>query len=198
MSNVRIFSRRPRLLCSLFLAGLVGGGAALAGSDPISRIQARDNTAGVIASTTGGGHYLIGDSLDVKFSFGATQKADGSAHGQFRQSVELGGQLIEFHGKVTCISVDSVNRRAWIGGIVTRNNSVHPAFTTDIHEPGKDVWFRVLDSGEGQSDADRSTFLGFEGAAGIITSREYCDAQIWPDDNDRTSPVIEGNIQVQP
>ena len=137
--------------------------------------------------------------LDVVFSLNAKHKSDGTGNGQFRFSVELGGLPIDFHGEVICLTVDSVNGRAWIGGVVTQNNSEHPAFTDVIHEPGRDVWFRVLDSGEGDgSDMDRSTFLGFEGAGGIITSEDYCAAAIWPDDNERTSPVIEGNIQVRP
>lgn len=127
--------------------------------------------------------------------------ADGSASGRFHHSLELGGELVEFHGAVTCVSFDPVNGRAWIGGIVTKNQSTHPDFQTEIHVPGKDVWFRVVDYGEGEdAQADRTTFVGFEGAAGILTSQEYCDAQIWPDDppDDRTWPVLRGNIQVRP
>lgn len=154
---------------------------------------------GIEVSTTGGGHYLLLDLLDTKISFSAVQNGNGNAHGQFRQSVVFQGQAIDFKGRVTCVSVDSENHRAWIGGVVTQNLSEHPAFQTDIHEPGDDVWFRVLDSGEGAgADPDRSTFLGFEGAAGIITSEEYCEEQIWPADDARTWPVTEGNIQVRP
>lgn len=179
-------------------AALIAVSAGQAADDPIAAVQANDGNRGVVASTTGGGHYLIGGSLDVSFSLSAKQKADGSANGRFRQSVILADQLIEFHGRVTCVTVDSVNHRAWIGGVVTKNNSEHSSFTLDIHQPGRDVWFRVLDSGEGNGDPDRSTFLGFEGGGGIITSQEYCDAAIWPDDNERTSPVTQGNIQVRP
>lgn len=183
----------------VLLTTLAIAGTANAADDPIAALQAKDGQRGVVASTTGGGHYLISGSLDVSFSFSAKQKSDGSANGHFRQSVVLSDQLIEFHGRVTCVAVDSVNQRAWVGGVVTANNSEHPSFTTEIHQPGKDVWFRVLDSGEGNgAEPDRSTFLGFEGGGGIITSQEYCDAMIWPDDNERTSPVTQGNIQVRP
>lgn len=186
----------------------IGGALAAAGltvlasasvADPISAMQANDGTAGVVASTTGGGHYLIGGSIDVEFSFNAKHKANGTANGHFRQSLVFQGELIEFEGEVICVTFDHDNHRAWIGAVVTVNNSTHPGFMGDIHQPGRDVWFRVLDSGEGaNADADRSTFLGFEGAAGIPTSEEYCELQIWPDNNERTSPVVEGNIQVRP
>ena len=144
----------------------------------------------------GGGEYLFGGSIEIDFAFHATQKADGRALGNFRQSLVFQGQAVEFHGEVTCLAVDSVTGRAWIGGVVRHNMSEHPSFTGDIHQPGRDVWFRVLDS-DGTGEPDRSTFLGFEGGGGIITSEEYCEAQIWPDDNARTHPVTKGQIKVR-
>ena len=154
---------------------------------------------GIEISATGGGQYLFAGIGDIKFSLSTVQDGNGNASGRFRQSLVLGGLLIDFKGRVTCLAVDSENGRAWIGGVVTHNFSEHPAFQTDINEPGDDVWFRVLDSGEGSgADPDRTTFLGFEGGGGIITSEEYCEAQIWPDDNARTNAVTQGNIQVRP
>ena len=183
------------MLAGLVLLGVMGTLSA----DPISEAQAYDGSSGVTASTTGGGHFLISGTFDVGYSFSAVQKNGGAAQGQFRMSVELGGLPIDFHGEVICLAVDSGNGRAWIGGVVTQNNSEHPSFTTPIHEPGKDVWFRVLDRGEGSNaEMDRTTFMGFEGGGGIITSEEYCDLQIWPDENARTSPVTQGDIQVRP
>jgi len=184
-----------KLALSFLLLLLAGSVCA----NPITEAQQADSDMGVVASSTGGGHFLVSGALDVAFSFSAKLKQDGTANGQFRFSVELGGLPIDFHGEVICLTVDSANGRAWVGGVVTQNNSEHSSFTRDINEPGRDVWFRVLDSGQGTgSDMDRSTFLGFEGGGGIITSEEYCDLAIWPDDNERTSPVTQGNIQVRP
>ncbi len=148
---------------------------------------------------SGGGFLDFGGGLLVQFAFGAVQNGPGlDAQGQLRFSVELGGELIEFHGAVTCLAVDPAEGRAWIGGVVTQNNSTHPGWMQEIHEPGRDIWFRVLDSGEGSAaPPDRSTFVGFEGGGGIITSEEYCQAQIWPDGNARTVPQASGNIQVR-
>jgi hypothetical protein len=189
---------RKILICVL-TGLLLAASALLANANPVLKVQAKDSTKGVVASATGGGHYSISGVIDVKFSFSANQKDDGSAMGQFRQSLTFGGLAIDFHGEVICVTVDSANGRAWIGAVITQNNSEHPSYTTERTQPGKDIWFRVLDSGEGAgAEADRTTFLGFEGDAGIITSLEYCDAAIWPDDNARTSPVTQGNIQVRP
>ena len=158
------------------------------------------DVAGATASATGGGHFDAG--VDVVFTFGVVQTGVGdAAQGQFRFSTALGDLAIEFHGYATCLAVDPVNGRAWIGGVVSQNNSTHPAFTTDVHQPGKDIWFRVVDYGEGGNAAqpDRTTFVGFEGGGGIITSAEYCEKQIWPVDppDARTGPVTQGDIQVR-
>lgn len=175
---------------------------ALAGTpvqaNPLAAAQANDGGAGVTATVTGGGIYQIGGFLDLKFSVNAIQRAEGMDGGNFRHETTFQDQLVSFSGTVTCVEVDSENGRAWIGGVITQNRSEHPAFTGDIHQPGKDIWFRVLDSGEGQAEPDRSTFTGFEGGAGIITSEEYCELKVWPEDNARTSPVINGNIHIRP
>lgn len=163
--------------------------ASFAWSDDEQEFKAKGS--GTYLLTTGGG-----TEIPIEFAFHVKQD-DDEAEGRFRQKLELQDLPVEFHGKVTCLAVDPANGRVWVGGVVTRNLSVHPAFTTEIHEPGKDVWFRVLDTGKHSQDPDRSTFLGFEGAGGIITSAEYCDAQIWPDDNDRTHPVIRGKIKLK-
>jgi hypothetical protein len=169
--------------------------AAPAESEDID-VAALQACAGPHAS--GGGQYDI-NGLAVHFSLNALARPDGSAHGQFRVHTTSDGLTVDFRARVTCLPVDEVNHRAWIGAVVTRNNSTDPAFLTPIHQPGKDVWFRVVDYGDGNSGvADRSTFLGFEGAAGFKTSDEYCAGRPWPDADARTWPVTSGNITVKP
>jgi hypothetical protein len=97
---------------------------------------------------------------------------------------------VTYQGDVTCVTVDPVNHRAWIGGVLTQSDD--PDLVAQV---GKDAWFRVLDQ-SGTSSGDRSTFLGFEGGGGILTSAQYCQAQIWPEDNARTWPVEQGTIVV--
>jgi hypothetical protein len=156
-------------------------------------------TPGPGASTNGGGHFLLLDTIDAKFAFTANAGGAAGPTGRFHQSFVFQGELVEFYGRVICVSVDPTNRRAWVGGIVTENNSTHSAFTAARHQPGRDIWFRVLDGGEGaRAEPDRTTTMGFEGDAGFITSLAYCEGQPWPDANARTWPVTEGNIQVRP
>lgn len=154
---------------------------------------------GVIASTSGGGKAQLPPGFSaLDFAFSANLKADGSALGQFRHHYVSGGGIVDFHGTVTCVSFDPVLNRAWIGGVITQNNSTNPGVLHPIHQVGREAWFRVVDNGEGQSVPDRTTVLGFEGGGGIITSAEYCQRQLWTANDVNTWTVTDGNIQVRP
>jgi hypothetical protein len=99
-------------------------------------------------SRLGGGHYLVGGSLDVQFAFSAIQYTDGRVAGSFHDRANDGLGLVDFDADVTCLAVDHDLGRAWIGGVITANRSTSPDFTDTIYQPGHDVWFRVLDSGQ--------------------------------------------------
>jgi hypothetical protein len=151
------------------------------------------------AMASGGGHYILSGAFPGTFAFTAIQtSADGAAKGHLRHTLVFNGELIEFHGEVTCLTVDRVNSRGWIGGVVTRNKSVAEPYASDARfQPGQDIWFRVLDNGQGQFVPDRTTFTGFMGDAGFDTSVDYCAGMPWPADDARTHPVTAGNIQVK-
>lgn len=173
--------------------------ADLTGADGAPQDALSLNATGVTASATGGG-WLEKEVLPIQYSFSAIQKSpDGTATGQFHYSVIFGGELIEFYGLVTCLTVDPVNHRAWVGGVITQNNSTHPFWLQEINEVGRDIWFRVEDNGEGGNavEPDLSTFVGFEGSRGIITSEEYCDSALWPEGDEGTNQVTQGNISVR-
>jgi hypothetical protein len=150
--------------------------------------------APVTDSASGGGHYLVSGSLDVQFAFSAVQHGNGSVSGSFHDSTNDGQGTVDFDADVTCLAVDRDLGRAWIGGVITANRSTDPDFTDDLHQPGHDIWFRVLDSGH--QGEDRRTFVGFEGGS-IPSSAAYCQMRPWPDDNARTWPVTNGNITVR-
>lgn len=142
----------------------------------------------------GAGRFAIGE-LSVRYIFSGLLFGNGSAIGSFYHSVDLGeGERAEFVSKVTCLAFDPANGRAWFGGVILKNNSTAGSgFVGAITQPGKDIWFRVLDTGQ-SADPDRSTFVGFEGSAGFTTSAEYCQGKPWPDLNARTNPVTQGEI----
>jgi hypothetical protein len=182
-------SKTPRRVATLvaasILTSLALGGVAHAGGGATT------------ASTTGSGTYSLLGTTPAAFEFAAVVHENGTVGGDLHVSTVFQGFLIEFTGDVTCVTDDPVNHRAWIGGVITSNSSTHVSFTTPRTQVGEDIWFRVVDYGEGNgAPPDRSTFVGFAGDAEIQTSLEYCAVQPWPADDARTWAVTDGNIQV--
>jgi hypothetical protein len=156
-------------------------------------------TTGLAAVVSGIGEYSVPAPNDIQAQLGflAVSTGDGDALGWFRHHGTVQGLPFDFTGRVTCLSVDSVNNRAWIGGVVTKNRSTHPLLTTPIHQVGRDIWFRVVDYGTFHAGVpDRTTFVGFESPA-IPTSQFYCDTMPWPPNDERTWEVT-GVVRVRP
>ncbi len=178
---------RNRLLWS----GLVAALAITLAATPVG--------ARTVGSTTGGGKMLVLGTILGSFNYVALADDDGGAKGNFHFELVLQGLLVEFDGVVTCVTFDAQNQRAWIGGVVTANNSEHPSYTTPRTQVGEDIWFRVVDYGEGNNEPDdRTTFVGFSGDRGIATSADYCAQQPWVAGDVSTWPVVQGNLQVRP
>lgn len=188
------FARQLGVLTSLALLACDPHSPASPPTIADPRLQRTAEVDEDLGSASGSGQYNL-NGLIVTFAFRAELEKNGKGEGAFTLSADEGdGLIVAFDGKVTCVSFDAVNHRAWIGGTVKDNRSTDPAFLTEIHKNGRDIWFRVLDVPGG----DRSTFVGFEGAAGFITSEDYCAGQPWPADNARTWPVVSGGIAVTP
>lgn len=183
--------RYQSLVASGSMALALGCGAPASPDAPVGQVETRPELAvdGVVESVTGGGQFVHPVFGTVTLAFNATRHTDGTVTGRLQQHQPAFG--FTYKGDVTCFAVDPVNHRAWIGGVLTESNDPDP-----VTEVGDDVWFRVLDTGDNAAEPDRSTFLGFEGGGGIITSEEYCQVKIWPDENARTWPVEQGNIVI--
>ena len=177
--------RRRRLvsMVTLFALALLGAAAPA--------------TAGPGAVSTGSGTYALLGTTPAAFEYGAVALPNSGAAGELAVSTVFQGFAIDFEGDVTCVSFDAANHRAWIGGVITANRSTHPSYTTARTQVGHDIWFRVVDYGEGNdAPADRASFVGFEGDLEIPTSAAYCALQPWSPDDARTWAVTDGNIQV--
>jgi hypothetical protein len=179
------------------LAGILTSVAVIACEHPLapaSRSSAADPRLGRTAllqddneesSVTGAGQYNV-NGLIVTFEI---KRREFTIYAD-----EGGGLIVSFEAQVTCLSIDPVNHRAWIGGKIKKNGSTDPDLQGAIQQKGRDIWFRVLDDPAG----DRSTFVGFEGSAGFLTSADYCAGQPWPAANARTWPVVIGDITIRP
>ena len=142
----------------------------------------------VVASASGGSHLTLHNvfgltSLEVKtFTFGAQRNSDGTSDGQWHYKDVEDGVTWDVDGPVTCTTI--IGNHAWVGGTI--EHSSDPSYT------GLDMWFQVIDNGEGHNaPPDITTLIGV-GVAG--QAQAYCDAAAparfpWPVEN--------GNIQVR-
>ena len=151
-------------------------------------LPASAGDSNVATAVTGAGKFELPDGTVIPFVYVAFKDAAGLVHGHFLQRQP--GTL--YVGEVTCLTVDPVNHRAWVGGVIVYSNDPTPD-----HQAGDDVWFRVVDYGQDHSTPDRSTVFGFKGAAGFDTSAQYCAGQPWPAGDARTWPVTHGDIHVR-
>lgn len=171
----------------LFVAVLAAVGAGATACDGPAKPLAPSLTVRPLGDggilVTGGGEFEHPTLGTVTFSLSGIQDAAGNATGRFQQHWRFAD--VTFKGDVTCLAVDLVNRRVWVGGVLTHSNDPDP---NPDFQPGGDAWFRGLDPPAG-GEPDRVTFLGFRGSAGIETSEEYCQVRLWADNNARTWPV---------
>jgi hypothetical protein len=215
-------ARAASLALIVATASPVGGcgeNRALTGPSIAPREATRDRTAdlleegfevdrgnGTTAVASGGGHFIDVQlpGIEWQFAFTAVQRdPSGDAAGRYHYLGSLDGLTIDFRARVTCMMADPTTGRAWIGGVVTSNESQHPLFTGAIHQVGQPTWFRVADYGEG-ADApkpDRATRIFFTGSGGFTSAEVFCASGFWPilDGVERiTSPLMNGNVQVKP
>ena len=191
---------RNAILGAALVAGLAGCTASEAPTSPGAG-AVLNAAAGVQITVTGGGMVDL-TSINAgyaQFSVSAVLDANGVATGKFHQRREIGGFVMDFSGDVTCLTIDAATGRARIGGVVTQNNSTHPGLHTENHEIGDDVWFRVVDGGEGNGAVDASTTYGFKPTL-VNTSAEYCalpfEGLPWWNPAS-TFPLAHGNIQIR-
>jgi hypothetical protein len=186
--------------------GLVGASAPRNGTRVLEGVFEVDRGNGITGIATGGGHFTDVQVPDIawQFAFVAVQRdPSGAADGRYHYSASLDGLTIDFRARVTCMMADPVTGRAWIGGVITANESQHPAFTAAIHQVGRPTWFRVADYGTGPNadKPDRVTRIFFTGSGGFQSAEVFCASGFWPiaDGVERiTSPLLVGNVQVKP
>jgi hypothetical protein len=194
---------RGRALAGLLLLGACDAAPEMIGPES-ALLSLSSHANGATTMASGGGHFFgqAFPGVPVQFAFTAIQRnaTTGEADGRYHFSSVVGGLAIEIHGRITCLTVDPANPgRAWMGGVITQNESEHPLYTGATSQVGRDSWFRVVDYGEGSnaSQPDRSTLVFVEPTGGFTSARAFCDSKLWFPDDRLTNPVVSGNIQVR-
>lgn len=106
---------------------------------------------------------LEGEAEMRRLHYQMQKRADGSVTGRYDYELAVRGNVSTASGDVICFKAEG--NRAWIG--VTVTESSNPS------QIGQYAWWQVADnSGSGQGQADRSTFLGF---GSLQATLDYCE-----------------------
>ena len=171
-----------------------GGAVSVAPMENAGSIGIVQNSAAaspVVAQVMGSGHVLrnlTGDDELTTFSYSAVARADGTAQGEYEYHFRAADFFI--HGTVTCATVSG--NAGWVGGVIDSIVSADPA---DQSLVGTEIWWRVVDNGEGANrPPDQTTSLLFAVQGLPITAASWCR-----DQNVRgvLRDVLNGNIQVR-
>jgi len=186
--------RKYSMAAGLVLASLVSGCAADTVPTSSVSVDVTPRLASgsqVVTQVVGSGHVMrnlgAGDELTT-FSYSALGRADGSASGQFQYNFRAAD--FSMHGTVSCVSI--AGNQGWVGGNITQIHSGDPA---DQALVGTEVWWRVIDNGQGAGALpDQTTSLLLARRGGTITSESWCRDQppLAP-----ARDVLHGNIQVK-
>lgn len=163
--------------------------ASLAFAGHGARVAQADSGGGVIESMTGSGHFTGSNGEFVSFAHNAVKHADGTVTGNY--VIHLRSLDTVIRGPITCLAV--VGNHAWAGGIAETVRSDNPNIAA---LEGQDMWFQVIDNGEGANDPpDITTSTGIAPVGSAPgQAQAYCDAMPQP----RFPLVVEkGNIQVR-
>jgi hypothetical protein len=190
-------------VAAILLLSACDAGPNVIGPEPAALALSK-HANGVTARASGGGHFSgqFFPGVPGRLAFTAIQRdpTTGEADGRYHFSVSDDGLAVRIRGRITCMTVDPENPgRAWIGGVITKNESEHPLYTGPTSEVGRESWFRVVDYGEGAnaSQPDRASFIFVEPTGGFTSARAFCDARLWFPEDRLTNPMLTGNIQVR-
>ncbi len=115
------------------------------------------------------------------FSFHANTNASGNVTGSFE--TKSPGQDVRVHGTINCLTILADGKTAIVKGVVTQK--VGEGFPGG-YEVGSQVWFKVVDNGEGaNSSGDQFT--------DYYSSNAPCS-----NFNVAIYTILNGNIQVKP
>ena len=170
--------------------GLIMTGIAIWAGAAVT-VEPMENADSIVAQVMGSGHVmrnLTGEDELSTFSYSAVARADGTAEGEYQYNFRAAGFFI--HGTVTCASVSG--NAGWVGGVIDSIVSPDPA---DQSLVGTEIWWRVIDNGEGANQpADQTTSLLFAVPGLPITAESWCRNQ---DVRGVLRDVLSGNIQVR-
>lgn len=134
-----------------------------------------------VAHSFGKGSFEDKSGATYTFTMEASVLDDKSGHGDFRiYSFRDGGKL-DIKGEMTCVNIQSADRRIWLSGKITENVSTTDEFRGGQYAAGNFVQFRARpNSMDGQSTNPAA--MEVPSFVDQASAEAFCDKGDWSDD----------------
>ncbi len=132
-----------------------------------------------IASSFGKGSFEDNTGAKYTFTLEGSVMSDKSGYGRFRfYSFKDDGKM-DLNGEMSCVHIDSAERRIWLSGRITENSSTVDQYRTGPYATGGYVTFRARpNSMDGQNPAA----IEVPNFVDQATAEAFCSKGDWSDE----------------
>ncbi|MEM7082538.1 MAG: hypothetical protein AAF465_07365 [Pseudomonadota bacterium] len=146
-----------------------------------------------IASSFGKGTFESDNGVNYTFTMEGSVLSDQSGYGRFRfYSFEDGGKM-DVSGEMACVRIDSAERRIWLSGRITQNNSTLDQYKSGQYAVGGYVQYRARPNaldGQTPGGIEIPQFVGRADAEGFCAKGEWSEDALYDlGDNDLIAAI---------
>ncbi len=141
--------------------------------------QDKQRLENTVASSFGKGSFEDKNGVTYRFTMEGSVLSDESGYGRFRIYSFQGDGKMDVSGEMTCVSIDSAERRIWLSGMITQNSSTDDKFRSGQYAAGNYLQFRARpNSMDGQNPAA----IEVPNFVDKTTAEAFCNKGDWSDD----------------
>ena len=141
--------------------------------------QDKQRLQNTVASSFGKGSFEDKNGDTYTFTMEGSVLSDKSGYGRFRIYSFQGGGKMDVNGEMTCVHINSAERRIWLSGKITANSSTDDKFRSGQYATGSYVQFRARpNSMDGQNPAA----MEVPSFVDQTTAEAFCGKGDWSDD----------------
>ncbi|MFK8028679.1 MAG: hypothetical protein AB8G18_00425 [Gammaproteobacteria bacterium] len=131
-----------------------------------------------VASSFGKGSFQDNSGATYTFTLEGSVLSDNSGYGRFRfYSFQEGGKM-DVNGEMSCVSINSADRRIWLSGKITENSSTADKFKSGQYAVGNYVQFRAVPN---SMDGENGAAIEVPNFVDQATAEAFCEKGDWSD-----------------
>lgn len=132
-----------------------------------------------VASSFGKGSFEDSAGDTYTFTMQGDVLEDQSGYGNFRFYSFRDGGKMDVKGEMTCVKINSAERRIWLSGKITENTSTEEKFRSGQYAAGNYVQFRARPN---SMDGENPAAMEVPAFVDQSSAEAFCDNADWSDD----------------